>query len=83
MKDLFKIEGFSEREAVIAQLITCLTMGEKDSRIFQDAISYLKLNDNHLQALGGQLSALEKELTTNDESLSDLLANASKSTCCS
>lgn len=83
MKTQFDFAGFSERENLLAQYIACLALGETESDLFSQTAASLELSDGDKQTLTDQLSQLEQALADADDSLSDLLANASKSTCCS
>lgn len=84
MKIQFNFDNFSERENLIAQYVLLLSMNETDNDLFTQAQESLDLNSEAQNALDDQISELEAAL--NDKggsSLSDLLANATKSTCCS
>nr|WP_298163879.1 hypothetical protein [uncultured Pseudomonas sp.] len=80
---VFKLEGLSERENLIAQLVACVVLEGQDSGVFGETRDALKLPANCVGDIEKALSKLENHLASTDDSLSDLLANASKSTCCS
>lgn len=83
MQELFKIPSFSERDAAIARIIAFISIGEDNSAKIQESIQQLNLSEQDLEDLKANLNRFEEALAAEDESLSDLLANASKSTCCS
>ena len=80
----FNFSEFSERENLVAQYVLLLSMKETDSDLFTQAQKGLGLNDGALTALDAQITQLETALNdAGGSSLSDLLAKATKSTCCS
>ena len=82
MDSVFNLDGLSERENLIAQLVACVALEGETSNIFKDTLAKLRLTVDADQ-INDSLSDLEKKMTEDDNDLSDLLANASKSTCCS
>lgn len=83
MELIFKLEGLSERENLIAQLVACVALEGESNAIFSETREALSLPADSQGAIEKALSKLENHLASTDNSLSDLLANASKSTCCS
>lgn len=83
MELVFKLEGLSERESLIAQLVACVALEGQENGVFSETRDALKLPAGCVADIEKALSKLENHLASTDDSLSDLLANASKSTCCS
>jgi len=83
MELVFKLEGLSERENLIAQLVACVAMEGEGNALFSETRAALSLSADSVGTIQKALSKLENHLANTDDSLSDLLANASKSTCCS
>ncbi len=82
MDTVFNLEGLSERENLIAQLVACVALEGENTNLFKDTLAKLRLTVDADQ-INETLSDLEKKMAEDDSDLSDLLANASKSTCCS
>lgn len=83
MELVFKLEGLSERENLIAQLVACVALEGENNAVFSETRDALNLPADSVGTIQKALSKLENHLASTDDSLSDLLANASKSTCCS
>lgn len=83
MELVFKLEGLSERENLIAQLVACVALEGESNALFSETRDALSLSADSVGTIQKALSKLENHLANTDDSLSDLLANASKSTCCS
>lgn len=83
MELIFKLDGLSERENLIAQLVACVALEGQDNGLFSETRAALSLQADSVGHIEKALSKLENHLASTDGSLSDLLANASKSTCCS
>lgn len=83
MELVFNLESLSERENLIAQLVACVALEGQDNGVFRKTRDALNLPADSLGDIEKALSKLENHLASTDDSLSDLLASASKSTCCS
>lgn len=83
MELVFKLEGLSERENLIAQLVACVALEGESNAAFSEMREALKLPADGVGNIQKALLRLENHLARTDASLSGLLANASKSTCCS
>lgn len=82
MTNYFSLDSLSSRESSVAQLIACLALNGKDSDLYQTSVKALGLDAGSLSKIEAAFDETEKALADSDVKLSDLLANASKSTCC-
>lgn len=83
MNDTFNLAKLNAREAAVARIIAFISLGEDELQKIQPSIEQLGLNPDDIAEIKQHLSDFENQLAAEDESLSDLLANAAKSTCCS
>ena len=87
MENVFaQFNDLNGREQALAQWIayTCLGNGQEkqEAAIRQQALA-AGFNEQQLQQMAAAVGSFEEALQAEDESLSDLLAGATKSTCCS
>jgi len=82
VKSTFNLEHFSERDNMIAQLITCVALDEKTNPLFSQAMEFLKLAPETNSALDEAFNLFEQNINENDASLSDLLESTVKNACC-
>ncbi len=82
MKPTFNLQHFSDRDNMIAQLITCIALDEKNNPLFSQAMEFLKLDPQASSSLDAAFDMFEQSINDNDTSLSDLLENTAKNACC-
>ena len=83
MQSTFNFTQFSDRDNLIAQLICCIALNEKDHPLVEQALAGLNLQKSDLKSLDQSFENFEQSLNDNDESLSDLLESTVKNACCS
>ncbi len=82
MKPTFNLEHFSDRDNMVAQLITCIALDEKSNPLFSQAMEFLKLAPQASSAIDEAFNLFEQNINENDASLSDLLESTVKNACC-
>ncbi len=83
MSHLFNIDGLSDRENAIAQLVAGVVLEEEGHTLLDSIKTELAINENQIEQIKEGIKKFEHELTNSDGSLADLLANTAKSACCS